>query len=60
MKTLTWEELSDEQKREVTLTYISIRAHEEEISEEEVNPSGVKECQFIQDEFFEDVLDVII
>lgn len=51
MNYLYWNNLSNEERIQVTDTYISIRAEEESINESLVDISGVQDCRFIRDEF---------
>lgn len=47
---LGYDELTDSEKGFARETYIGIRAFEEGCSESDVNPDGVKFCQFERDE----------
>lgn len=54
-----WKDLNCDEKRQVIATYTAIRAEEEEIKEEDVDISGVKYCNFIE-EYEDGYLHVLI
>lgn len=48
MDRLTWNDLTPAEKDQAILSYVSIRSTEEQVPEDQIDPSGVERCSWFE------------